>query len=356
MAVMLFLFSGLVAVLVLMDTLLHRASMSPVLAVHRKTAISDPMPEAYIAKIRAIPGVAAVCGFQWYGGIGKDPQYFFQSLGGDADTMVEVLPDLIIAKPEEIEAFKRERMGALVGWRTAEKLGVKKGDEVILKGTVYPVDLKFKVMGILLKAGDPSVFLFHREYLDEAIGRQGLVNVIWVKVEQPRLMEDVAGRIDALFANSPAETLTESRAALLTRFMAMQGNIQAIVKSVSLLVLVSLLMVVANTMAMAMRERVGEIAVLKALGFLRGRILILLLAEAVIIATLGGILGCLMAYVLFNRTGFAVGFGPLSGVRVTGAVIGWGISVSAMMGLLSGWIPAWRAVNVPVVEALRKVG
>lgn len=356
MAFMLFLFCGLIAVMVLMDTLLKRAGTLPILAVHRRTAIMDPMPEAYRAKIEGVPGVAQVCPMQWYGGIGKDPEYFFQSLGCDASNVSEVMSDMIVTTPEENEAFRRERTGVIMGNLTARKLGVTKGDEVILKGTVYPVDLKFKVMGVFPPEGDPSIFLFHREYLDEAIGRLGIVNLFWVKVERPDLMESVARHIDEMFENSPAETLTESRSALFTRFLSMQGNVRAIVNVVTMLVLISLLLVVANSMAMSMRERTMEIAVLKALGFLRGRILTLLLSEAVFIATVGGSLGCLASYWLLNQRGFTAGFGPLSNVRVTTTVLLEGISVSALMGLASGWIPAWRATNVPLIEALRKVG
>lgn len=354
-AVLLFLFTLLLTVLTTMRSILASADTQAVLAVHRKTAITDTMPESYRKKIEEIPGVIAVCPFEWYGGLGSDIRYLFPSLAVDPYTFPTVMPEFKMHR-EVYQQFLMNRKAAVTGLKTAQKLRLKPGDRTILHGTIYPVDLEFEIVGLFTEAPNPAIFILHRDYLEEALGRPGKANIFWVKVENTQQMEQVALAIDQKFVNSPAETLTESKGSFFMGFVSMMGNIQMIVSLLASIVLVTLFLITANSTAMSIRERTLEVAVLKTLGFQRWKVTALLVAESCTMTIAGGLMGTLAAYGVFSLHGIDIGVGFLRNVVVYPDTVGKGILISVLMGLASAIIPAMRVSTLPIHQGLRRVG
>jgi putative ABC transport system permease protein len=194
----------------------------------------------------------------------------------------------------------------------------------------------------------------HREYLDEAIGRPGVVSLIWAQVESVRTLPEVAARIDAEFANTPEPTRTMSQKQLFTTFLGMLGDIRAIVGGLSLLVLVAVLFVTANAIALSVRERSGEVAILKALGFSAADVLVAILVESALVAALGGTFGCAVAFGLFRAHSFSIGFGPLSGFQIDPATAALGLAAAVVVGTLAALAPAAAAARRSVTVGLRR--
>jgi len=355
-AVSLFMFCTLMTVL----TELERENPSEVahlrLVVRRATSLADPLPEAYGAKLAAVPGVRAVHPMNWFGGLYIDERNFFANFATDVKTLFTLFPENVTT-PAEREAFQRDRTGALVGQTLAEQFGWKRGDRVTLLGTIYPVDLEFTIRAIYTNELDDRAFFFHREYFEEALGRPGRVGTYWLLAERPEQVPRIAETVDAMFRNTDAETKTETEQSFRLSFVAMLGNVKTLIVSICTMVVLTILLVTANTLAMTIRERAREIAILKTVGFRRRTILAMLIGEAAGIALAGGLLGSVGARVLYETVDlsrFLQGF--FRHFIVTPQTIGMALLIAAAIGVLSAGIPAWRAAQVPVAEALRRVG
>jgi putative ABC transport system permease protein len=247
---------------------------------------------AYKQRIAAVPGVKYVISANWFGGIYIDERNFFANLAMDTEDFEKVY-DEYKSDPDALAQWKQERSAALVGRKLMEQYGWKVGDRVTLKGTYYPVNLEF-IIRATYTAPDPSeerAFFFHWDYFDEALGRPGQVGTFLVKVDRPEDVPRVMDAVDRTFHNTDAETKTETEQAFNLSFVSMLGNIKLLINAISLAVIFTVLLVAANTMAMSIRERTAEVAVLKTVGFRRHTILALLVGESVLIALLGGILG-----------------------------------------------------------------
>lgn len=326
------------------------------LVVRRNTSLADMMPESYAQKILQVSGVTAVCPANWFGGIYKEdkPKYMFAQFYVDAKTLFDVQFEYQIS-PEEKAAFQEERTAAIAGKSLADKYGWKIGDVIELKGVLWPVSPRLTLRGIYTGPRDTS-FYFHREYVEEAMGRPGLVGTYRVRLDSPDSAPRVMEEIDQMFKNSTAPSKTETEAAFAAAFFSMLGNVKGLIGGVGLVVVFTITLIGANAMAMSARERFTEVAVMKALGFQPGLILTLLLSESVLIALIGGALAAVAAKVVFQFVGMGSMLAIfLQNFKITTGTMAIALGVSVLIGLVSGGIPAWNAARISIVDGLRRV-
>jgi putative ABC transport system permease protein len=257
------------------------------MVVHR-VSIIQPLPMSYRDRIAAVPGVTQVTHANWFGGIYQDPKNFFGQMAVDPETFLDLYPEYILP-PEQKKAWLADRAGAIVGKVTADRFGWKVGDKIPIQGTIYRHPdgsnlWEFNLAGIYTgaqEATDTSGFYFRYDYLKEGTGGNlGIVGWYMIRIADPARASEVASRIDALFANSPAETKTQTEKALAQSFANQVGSIGTIITAILAAVFFTLLLVAGNTMAQAVRERTNELAVLKTLGFTNGQVLGMVLAES----------------------------------------------------------------------------
>jgi putative ABC transport system permease protein len=325
--------------------------------VRRNTSIADSMPEAYGQKIEQVPGVVAACPSNWFGGIYKEdkPKYTFAQFYVDTKALFDVQFEMQIS-PEEKAAFQQERTAAIAGKKLADRYGWKVGDVIDLKGAIYPLDPRLTLRGIYTGPSETN-FYFHREYVEEAFGRPGRVGQYRVRIDSPSSAASVMEEIDNMFKNSAAPTKTETEAAFAASFISMLGNVKGLIGGVGLIVVFTITLIGANTMAMSARERFTEVAVMKALGFRPAMIFTLMLSEAVLIALLGGALAAIAAKVIYQFVGVGDVLALfLQNFRIRTSTIVLALGASALIGLVSGGIPAWNAARIKIVDGLRRVG
>ncbi|MGA7566200.1 MAG: FtsX-like permease family protein [Terriglobales bacterium] len=329
------------------------------LIVRHRVSLTQSLPVYYREKIRAIPGVAAVVPSSWFGGIYKDdkPENFFAQFGTDPDEIIKVYSEFKMPA-DQLAAWQRDRAGVVVDSELAKKYGWKLGDRIVLKGTIYPVDLELTIRGIYTAPAPTNSVYFNQKYVEEAVsfanGHAGTFDVLADSADD---VPKVATAIDDMFHNSPEPTKTETEKAFQLDFINSIGNVKAFILSISFAVVFATLLVSATTMAMSIRERTREVAVLKTLGFTRQSILRLYIGEGVIVALTGGVLGCLLAMVLVSGMAHAPGMSLfLGGMRVTPPTLLVAIVVAGMVGLLSAILPAYHAAKLDIVEGLRYIG
>jgi len=357
-AIAVFLFAALRAVLDGFDAVSAASSSTRIVTINATSMIFN-MPVGYLEGIRNTPGVRDVTYANWFGGIYKDPKNFFGNFGVDAEGYLRLYPEIQLT-PEEKKAWLADRTGCIVGDGIAKHFGWKLGDRITLQVGI-PIygsqDYDFTVRGIY-RAGSSAVdnqsMMFHWKYLDERALEHGIGWFV-SQVSDPDKAVQTAQAIDQKFANSPAETKTDTERAFSASFGKMLGNLDLLLGSVALAVVITTLFVAGNTMAMSVRERTTEIAVMRTLGFPKGTVFLLVVGEGIITAVIGGVLGALIARVTINgeflhMTG---GFIPAFGVSNWNAVIGLGLS--ALIGVLAALIPAVTASRLKIVDALRRV-
>jgi putative ABC transport system permease protein len=354
--VSMFLFCTIRTVLTSFDASLETADAAR-LITRRSTSLTFFLPLSYKDRLTQIPGVTSVGYGVWFGGVYIDEKNFFAQYAVDADEYVPMYSEYLIS-PEEKETFRRERTACIIGEKLANKYGFRLGDQIPIKGTIFPGEWEFTVRGIArprTKNLDTNFLLFRWDYLNERMG--GLNSVGWyvTKLSDPTRAGEVAKMIDATFANSPAETKTETEKAFQLGFITMLGNIRAVIYAVGTAIVIAIMLVSMNTMMMAARERTREVAVLKALGFNDRLVLGLVLTESLLIALTGGLLGTLLAKLVYQFSGFTGG-GFFPSFLVTWGSIGRALGIATAMGILSGAIPAYNAARLKVVDALRHVG
>ena len=325
------------------------------LVVRRASSLGSPLPEAYRTKLERVPGVRMVHALMWFGGIYVDEGNFFANFACDPETLLPMFPENRIP-PEQVEAFQKERVAAVAGRKLVERFGWRLGDRITLQGTLYPVDLEFTLRGIYTGT-DETAFFFHRLYLEEALGRPGKVGTFWLKAASAEDIPRIIDAVDTMFRNSDAETKTETERAFQLGFISMLGNVKTLITSISSVVVFTILLVTANTMAMSIRERAREIAILKTLGFGRRQLLRLLVAESTLIALAGGVLGCAGArlfYSVVDVWSYTQGLFPIFVVEASTILLG--LCLSVLIGVGSAVIPAIRVSQLTIAEALRRVG
>lgn len=330
------------------------------LVMRNRVSLTFSLPEYYEPKIRQIPGVKEVVSRSWFGGqyIDNRPEHFFPRFGTDPERIFMVYPEMKIA-PDQLKAFQGERTAAAIGKTLAEKQGFKLGQKITLKGDIYPVNLELTVRAIFEGTADSSdnVMYFHRKYVEESLpeARKGQVGTFAILGESAEAVPRIAREADEMFRNSDRETKTDSERAFQLSFVSMLGNVKVFLLSICGAVVFTILLVSANTMAMSVRERIKEIGVLRTLGFTTEKVLAMIIAESVIIAMLGGLLGCLMAFAMVHLMGgvFQAMFGAL---RMPPVVLLISLGIAFAIGLLSSVVPAYNASRIPITDALRHAG
>ena len=324
-----------------------------------KVSIVFQMPIYYRDQIRKVPGVEEVAIWQWFGGVYKDSRdqrNFFPRMGIEAEKLFTVYQDYKIPEDQK-QAFIRDPAGCVVGKALAARHGFKVGDKILIKGDIFPFDLDLTVRGIYEseETADETLW-FQFKYLENALrGSSRLAaGTFTILAKDPSDVARICKEVDALFANSPAPTHTESEYAFGISFLSFLGNIKIILMSICGAVTFTVLLISANTMAMSVRERVKEIGVLKTLGFQRGTILGLILGESAFIALIGGCLGLLIAEGLcaMIRQGPAI-VDQTKALTVQPPVFAALLLIAVFIGIGSALIPAWTASRTNIIDALR---
>lgn len=330
------------------------------LIVRNRISLIQPLPQSYESQIEQIDGVANATQASWFGGIYKDGRRQFGQIAVEPDEFFDVYPEYVIP-PEGKALWLKTRTGAFAGRKLANALGWKVGDKIPIQatymtpkggGNTWTFDL-VAIQDGATEEVDTSSFFFRHDYLDENRARgQGLTGWYYIKIKDPKNAENVVKQIDEKFANSPYETKTETEKAFIKGFAEQMGNIGAIVVAILTAVFFTILLVAGNTMAQAVRERIGELGVLKAIGFTDLQMLLLVLAESLLIAIVGGAIGLTLGW-LAVKGGDPTG-GALPIFRFPAGDLIFGIVVVFLLGIVTGLIPAIQAMRLNAVDALRR--
>ncbi len=330
------------------------------LATIHKVSLIQPLPESYANRIRALDGVTEVTHASWLGAYYQDPKNQFAQFAVEAERYFDIYGDLVSLPPEQMEAWKKNRMGAVVGRVTANRFGFKIGDRISLISTIYPRlngdrAWEFDIVGIYEvkdKRADSSAFLFQYEYFNEARAfGQGTVGWLVTRVANPETAGRVAADIDALFANSFAETKTSSEKDFAASFAKQFGDVGLITTYILGAVFFTMLLVAGNTMAQAVRERIPELAILKTIGFSDLSVLGMVLAESVLISVIGGAAGIVLARLAAQVMADKIA-AFLPGFVMSAEVIVLSVVMMILLGLLSGIFPALQGMRLSIVNAL----
>ncbi len=329
--------------------------------VRHAVSLQFDLPEAYWRRLEGLDHVEVVSPLSWFGGIYKDTrrENFFSQFSTDPETLLAAFEDLEI-EPEAVAAWLAERRSFIAGRALAQKHGWEIGDEIFLQGEIYPIDLNLVLRGIFTDSQDEAQenqIFFHRDYVEEALGNPGQVGTFWLLVDDLENIPAVIEAAEAMFENSEARVKAETEQAFVLAFVQMMGNVELLFGAIGFAVIVSVFLITANTMAMAVRERNTEISVLKTLGFGRGQVLGVLTAEAMVIGIVGGLLGVTLAATLLRLAAGALSselllFQTLT-LRSDVALLG--LAAALGIGTLSGLVPGYAMARRSVVEGLRKV-
>jgi len=334
------------------------------LMVIDKVSIINPLPASYEQQIRQIEGVTDITHANWFGGYYQDVRNQFATFATDPESWLRVYPREFELPEDQKKAWIADRTGAIVGADTAKKYGFKVGQRVPVQGTIYRRPdggpWEFTIDGIYdskIKGADKTNLLFNYQYLRETIPEQSgfrdRYNWYVFTVSDPDRAPEIAAKIDAMFANSPSETKTNTEKAFVSDWSKQVGDIGKIMTSIVAMAMFTILLVAGNTMAQAIRERTNELAVLKTLGFSDGRILSLVLLEAIAIALVGGGLGLALSYTYITLSGDPT-HGLLPAFYFPTPQIIVGVALVLGLGIASGLLPAWQASRLRIVDALRR--
>ncbi len=340
------------------------ASQQNRLITRNAVSLAFSLPLAYRDRIAQVPGITAVSYADWFGGVYIDEKNFFAQFGVDPATWFQVFTEYRVP-PDQMDAFSKERNAAIVGRKLAERYGWNLGEMIRLRGTFFPGDWDFVIRGIYsadpnVKTADETQMFFHwdaldqhlRQTLPDAAGRVGFYSFTIDRGQDPAL---IGRAVDALFANSLAETLTETEREFQLGFVSMTEAILLAIEAISIMIVGLILIVLANTMAMSARERSTEYAVMKTLGFSPARLAWLITGESLVIASAGGLIGLMAVVPLADAFGAAVGtFFPVfkvSGITLAAAA---GLDVAAAVSAAA--IPSWFVARTSIAEGLRHVG
>ncbi len=354
-AVALFLFGLLVAINSAFTGGIEAAGADR-LVIRNKISIIMPLPISYKERVLQINGVTADTYASWFGGVYQDPKNFFPQFAIDKITYLKMYPEYLLPK-DQYEAFLADRQGCIIGRTTADRFGFKVGDRLPIRGTIFTGTWEFNIRGIFdgnRPEVDTTPMMFDYEYLSERVSFiNGRVGWYIVKIGNPNDAEKVAKAIDQRFSNSNNETITEPEKMFVAGWVKQMGNIRLLILSIGTVVFFTLMLVTGNTMAIAVRERTGELAVLKTVGFTDEATLIIVLVESVAIAVIGGGIGIGLAK-LFTLNGDPThGFLPFFFISPVQMIVG--LFVAALVGVVSGIIPAFLAMRLRIVDALRRV-
>lgn len=338
------------------------ASSASRLVTRNSISLVFQLPISYKDKIRQIDGVKLVSYGNWFGGIYIDEKNFFANFAVEPKSYLELYPEYVLP-PDQKAAFLRDRKAAIAGQKLVTKYGWELGDTITLKGTIFPGNWEFVLRGIYKgrdKSTDETQFFFHWDYLNETLKktmplRADQTGFYLVGLNSPTLAEEVAVAVDKTFKNSLAETLTETEKAFQLSFVSMSEAIVVAIQLVSFVVIIIIMVVLANTMAMTARERIGEYAVFKTLGFGGWHIAALIFGESLFIAMIGCTIGIIFTFPTAKVFGDTMGtYFPV--FNVTTKTICLNIAASLLVGLVAAIIPTWRAAKIRIADGLRRIG
>ncbi|HWA73418.1 MAG TPA: FtsX-like permease family protein [Polyangiaceae bacterium] len=335
------------------------------IGIRHKVTFIMPLPKKYIEEVRQIPGVTAAAYANWFGA--KDPNHeteFFGTIAVEPDEVLKVY-DEVKVKPDELEAWKQNRRGALVGDALAKKLGWKVGQNVTLRGTIYPGDWQFQISGIYTATRasvDRSTFYFHWKYLNESLppARQDKIGWVVARINEPGRSAEICRAVDAKFDDRDVQTLCMSERAMQASFLGMMSAVLKAIDIVSIVILLIMTLVIGNTIAMGVRERTTEYGTLRAIGFVPKHIVLFVLGESLVTGAIGGALGLLLAYPIVEK---GLGrfleenmgaFFPFFRIQPQTALVAFlaALALSAVAAAL----PAYGTTRLKTVDALRRVG
>ncbi|HBG46085.1 MAG TPA: ABC transporter ATP-binding protein [Deltaproteobacteria bacterium] len=337
------------------------ASQANRLITRNAISLVFPLPISYYEKIRQVEGVVNVSHGDWFGGVYKDERNFFGNFAMEAESHLDIVSELVLPEDERT-AYLKDRKGSIAGRKLAERFGWETGDLITLKGLIYPGDWDFVLRGIYRgrdETVDESLFFFHWEYLNETIkerepDRGDQTGFYLIQIARPELAALVAGRIDALFKNSLAETLTETERAFQMSFVSMTEAIMTAIQLVSFVVIIIIMAVTANTMAMSVRERLGEFAAMKTLGFGPLYLTALIFGESLVISFLGAGLGVMLTFPAAGIFKTLLGqYFPIFIIKPSTFYMD--AAAAFLVAAVSAILPAYRAITVPITEALRRI-
>src|SRR5437763_2183052 len=337
------------------------ASSSARLITRNAVSLVFSMPLTYAQKIRQVPGVASVALANWFGGVYVSERNFFPQFAISAPAYLDMYPEFILPADQK-KAFLTDRSGAIAGRKLADRFGWKVGDQIPLRGTIFPGTWTFTLRGIYEGAErgtDQSTMFFHWDYLNESIRkkfprRAEQTGIFVIGLTEPGRAAEVSAAVDATFKNSLAETLTETEKAFQLGFIAMTEAILLAIQAVSFIVIVIIMAVMANTMAMTARERYAEYATLKALGFGNGFVASTIFAESIAIALTGGLAGIALTFPLARA--FADAMGSLFPIFfVSEDTVLMQLGAALLVGVVAACVPAWNAARIRIVDGLRAV-
>jgi putative ABC transport system permease protein len=329
------------------------------LVVINRTSIINPIPLAYRDKILRIPGVKAVTHNNWFGGTYIEEKNFFPQFVIDPENQRTVFPELVVPD-DQWKAFVNDRQGAIAGAKLAQRFHWKIGDRIPIKTTFYGgASWEFNLVGIYhgnKPQSDETQFWLQWDYFEEKVPETDKGRIGWyvLRINNPEDSPRISQAIDAEFANSPFETKTQAESAFAANWVKQFGNIQKLIVSIGVVVFFTLLLVTGNTMAISVRERTSELAVFKAIGYSDRSVLFFVLAEALTIALIGGLLGMVLAMVAVPGLAAALN-GLLPNIVLAPKMLLFGLLVAVITGFLSGFLPGMSAMHLRIVNALRRV-
>jgi len=326
------------------------------LITRHRVSLTQTLPASHFQRIRAIPGVENVSSWTWFGGVYKDPKNFFGRFAVDADRIFDIRQDWQMP-PAQVAAFKRSRTACAVGEKIATQYDIKVGDRVTIVGDIYAVTLELTVAGIFSHPPNTEALIFHRDYLSELLPKTSAdrdsVGTYMILVNTPDDAPRVARAVDAGFENSPYPTRTETVKEFGRSFLAFLGNVKLFLAAICAAVTFTILLVSANTVAMAVRERTREMGVLRTLGYTPGEILQLVIGESALTSLVGGCFGlCVGSLLAMGLKAATGGFDLRIRWQAAGIVLG----MALVIGILSALVPAIAASRKNVVESLRFTG
>lgn len=330
------------------------------LVVRHAISLTFSLPLSYLPTIRQIPGVDGVTYMSWFGGVYIDERNFFPRFAVGPG-FFELHPEFILSEAERLN-FYREKRSCVIGKRLAEKYGWKIGDQIPLKGNIFPGDWSFVIRGIYRGAKpstDESLMVFNFDYLNENLKKTMPVRAdrtgsFVLRITDPDQAAHISRLVDAEFKNSPAETITETEKSFQLGFVSMTKALLVAIQVISVVVVLVILTVLANTMAMSARERTAEYVVLKTLGFGSGHIGALVMGESLLLALMGGTLGTLLAFPAGDA--FVKAVGGLHDFLIPPGLIALGAGAAAGVGVLAALVPMLRVMSMSIASGLRRVG
>jgi putative ABC transport system permease protein len=338
------------------------ASSSARLISRNAVSLIFSLPVTYLERIRQIEGVKGVSYANWFGGVYITEKNFFPNFAIDPQSYLKLYPEFMLP-PEEYRGFLNDRKGCMAGQKLAERFGWKVGDNIVLKGTIYPGNWEFVLRGIYHGADDATdkaQFFFHWDYLNETLRktvprRADQVGIVVIGLKNPQTAAETSLAVDALFKNSLAETLTETEKAFQLSFVSMTEAIVVAIQIVSFVVIIIIMAVVANTMAMTARERIGEYAIFKAMGFRTHHIAGMVFGESLFISMAGCTIGIILTFPVAAKFGKEMGaFFPI--FQVERSTLYLDVLFCLLVGVIAATFPTWRAARIKIADGLRRIG